>query len=61
MSFFSQSFAAAMELIWRLDAELLNIVLVSLSVSGLATAAASLVGIPAGFFLAYSQIGRAHV
>ena len=56
MSFFSQSFAAAMELIWRLDAELLNIVLVSLSVSGLATAAASLVGIPAGFFLAYSRL-----
>ena len=45
-----------MELIWRLDAELLNIVLVSLSVSGLATAAASLVGIPAGFFLAYSRL-----
>ncbi len=56
MSFFTQSFSAALQLIAQLDAELLNIVLVSLSVSGLATIAASLVGIPAGFFLAYSRL-----
>lgn len=56
MSFFVQSFAAATDLIGSLDAELLNIVLVSLSVSGLATLSASLVGIPAGFFLAYTRL-----
>ena len=56
VSFFVQSFTAAAQLIWALDAELLTIVLLSLSVSGLATAAASLAGIPAGFFIAYSRL-----
>ncbi len=56
MSFFAKSFVAAFQLIWSLNGELVQIVLVSLSVSSLATLAASLFGIPAGFFLSYGNL-----
>ena len=56
MHFFFDSFAAACRLAWSLDPELLKIVQVSLAVSGLATLLASLVGIPAGFAIAHSQL-----
>jgi tungstate transport system permease protein len=55
MSFFLDSFIAACRLAWSLDPELLTIVRVSLSVSCLATASASLVGIPAGFAIAHGR------
>lgn len=56
MHFFFDSFAAAFRLAWSLDPELLKIVQVSLATSGLATLLASLVGIPAGFAIAHSQL-----
>lgn len=55
MSFFTESFLAACRLILHCDSELLKIIQVSLSVSGLATFAAAVLGIPAGFFLAYAR------
>ena len=56
MSFFLESFIAACRLAWSLDPELLTIVQVSLSVSCLATVFAALVGIPAGFAIAYGRL-----
>ncbi len=56
MSFFFESFVAACRLAWSLDPELLRIVQVSLTTSCLATALASLVGIPAGFAIAHSRM-----
>lgn len=56
MSFFLESFVAACRLAWSLDPELLRIVQVSLTTSCLATALASLVGIPAGFAIAHSRM-----
>ena len=55
MSFFAQSFLSAFHLVWSLDPELLTIVQVSLSVSCLATLLATLVGVPAGFLIAYGS------
>ena len=56
MSFFLESFVAACRLAWSLDPELLTSVRVSLSVSGLATVFAALVGIPAGFAIAHGRL-----
>jgi tungstate transport system permease protein len=56
MSFFIESFTSAFRLIWSLDPELLTIVRVSLSVSCTATVGAALVGVPAGFIVAYARI-----
>ena len=55
MDFFAASFAAALRLVATQDPELLTIIAVSLSVSGLATLGAALVGVPAGFFIAYGR------
>ena len=56
MSFFTESFTSAFRLIWTLDPELLTIVRVSLSVSCTATVGAALVGVPAGFLVAYARM-----
>nr|WP_321468663.1 ABC transporter permease [uncultured Desulfobulbus sp.] len=56
MNFFFDSFIAAFRLIGSLDAELLKIVQVTLSVSTLSTIFAALAGIPGGFFIAQAKI-----
>jgi len=56
MSFFLASFSSALHLVWSLDPELLTIVRVSLTVSGVATLLAALVSIPAGFVIAFAQV-----
>lgn len=56
MSFFLESFSAAIRLVASLDPELLTIVQVSLTVSCIATVCAALIGIPAGFAIAYGQL-----
>lgn len=56
MLFFVDSFTSACRLIWTLDPELLTIVRVSLSVSCTATVCAALVGVPAGFVVAYGRL-----
>jgi tungstate transport system permease protein len=56
MPFFVDSFTSACRLIWTLDPELLTIVRVSLSVSCTATVCAALVGVPAGFVVAYGRL-----
>lgn len=55
MSFFLESLSSALHLVASLDPELLTIIRVSLTVSGIATAFAAMVGIPAGFGIAYGQ------
>lgn len=49
MQFFRDSFLSAFLLIRSMDPDLLNVVAVSLKVSGLSTLIASLIGIPLGF------------
>ncbi|MFW6333151.1 MAG: ABC transporter permease [Thermodesulfobacteriota bacterium] len=49
MQFFQDSFISALLLIRSLDPDLLNVVAVSLKVSGLSTLIASFIGIPLGF------------
>jgi len=56
MSFFLESFSSAIHLVASLDPELLTIVRVSLTVSCIATVCAALIGIPAGFAIAYGQL-----
>ncbi|MGD9948883.1 MAG: ABC transporter permease [Desulfobulbus sp.] len=56
MHFFFESFIAAFRLICSLDAELLKIVQVTLSVSSLATVLAAFVGIPGGFVIAHGNM-----
>lgn len=56
MHFFFQSFIAAFRLIGSFDPELLNVVRVTLSVSGLSTLLAALVGIPGGFIIAHANV-----
>lgn len=53
MDFLIDSFLSALLLIWSLDPELLLIIQVSLKVSGTSTLIASVVGVPAGFFIAF--------
>jgi len=54
MEFLIDSFLSALLLIWSMDHELLVIVQVSLKVSAISTLIASVVGIPAGFFIAFN-------
>lgn len=53
MDFLTDSFLSALLLIWSRDPELLLIIQVSLKVSGTSTLIASVVGVPAGFFIAF--------
>jgi len=53
MDFLTDSFLSALLLIWSRDPELLLIIQVSLKVSGTSTLIASMVGVPAGFFIAF--------
>ena len=53
MDFLTDSFLSALLLIWSRDHELLLIIQVSLKVSGTSTLIASVVGVPAGFFIAF--------
>jgi len=53
MDFLTDSFLSALLLIWSRDPELLLIIQVSLKVSGTSTFIASVVGVPAGFFIAF--------
>jgi tungstate transport system permease protein len=55
MGFIIDSFLSALLLIWSLNPELLVIVAVSLKVSSTSTLIASLVGIPAGFIIAFRE------
>ncbi len=55
MEFLVDSFMSAFVLLWGLDQELLQIICVSLKVSSISTLIASLVGIPAGFFIAFGE------
>ncbi len=57
MEFLTDSFMSAFVLLWGLDQELLQIISVSLKVSSISTLIASLVGIPAGFFIAFGEFG----
>ncbi|PIE57353.1 MAG: ABC transporter permease [Desulfobulbus propionicus] len=56
MSYFLDSFLAALSLVLSLDPELLTIVKVSLTVSCTSSVLATLCGVPLGFFIAYSKI-----
>jgi len=53
MDFLIDSFLSALLLIWSMDHELLVIVQVSLKVSAISTLIAGVVGIPAGFLIAF--------
>jgi len=55
MDFLLSSFKSAILLTVSLDAELINIVLVSLQMSGISTLLASLMGVPLGFFIAFEE------
>ena len=55
MEFLTDSFMSAFLLLWGLDQELLQIIFVSLKVSSISTLIASVVGIPAGFFIAFEE------
>ena len=55
MEFLTDSFLSAFLLLWGLDQELLQIIYVSLKVSSISTLIASVVGIPAGFFIAFGE------
>ena len=55
MNFLTDSFFSAILLIWTLNHDLLVIVGVSLKVSSISTFIASLVGVPSGFLIAFSE------
>jgi tungstate transport system permease protein len=55
MDFLFDSFLSAVLLLWGLDPELLNIIYVSLKVSFVSTLIASMVGVPAGFFIGFGE------
>ena len=55
MEFLTDSFMSAFVLLWGLDHELLQIICVSLKVSSISTLVASMIGIPAGFFIAFGE------
>ena len=55
MEFLTDSFMSAFVLLWWLDQELLQIVYVSLKVSSISTLVASMIGIPAGFLIAFRE------
>jgi len=55
MEFLFDSFFSALLLLWSIDPELVEIVSVSLKVSSSSTLIASLVGVPAGFLIAFRE------
>jgi tungstate transport system permease protein len=55
MDFIVDSFLSAFLLIWSLDSGLLEIIYVSLKVSSSSTVIASLLGVPGGFLIAFSD------
>ena len=55
MDFILDSFFSAFLLLWGLDQELLQIIYVSLKVSSISTLIASMIGIPAGFLIAFEE------
>ena len=55
MEFLFDSFFSALLLLWSIDPELVEIVSVSLKVSSTSTIIASLVGVPAGFLIAFRE------
>lgn len=55
MSFFVDSFLSATQLLWSLNPELYFIIYVSLKVSLSSTLIASLLGVPAGFAIAFKE------
>jgi tungstate transport system permease protein len=55
MEFLFDSFFSALLLIWSVNAELVEIVSVSLKVSSTSTIIASVVGVPAGFLIAFRE------
>ena len=55
MQFLLDSFHSALLLLWSVDPELVEIVSVSLKVSSCSTLIASLVGVPAGFLIAFRE------
>ena len=55
MQFLLDSFFSALLLLWSIDPELVEIVSVSLKVSSSSTLIASMVGVPAGFLIAFRE------
>jgi tungstate transport system permease protein len=55
MEFLFDSFFSALLLLWSVDPELVEIVSVSLKVSSSSTLIASMVGVPAGFLIAFRE------
>ena len=55
MTFFLDSFKSALLLLWSLDAELLNIISVSLNVSFFSTLISALAGVPLGLVIALNE------
>jgi len=55
MGFLIDSFLSAILLLWSLDPEVYFIIYVSLKVSLASTLVASLIGVPAGFFVAFNE------
>jgi tungstate transport system permease protein len=55
MQFLLDSFFSALLLLWSIDPELMEIVSVSLKVSSSSTLIASIVGVPAGFLIAFRE------
>jgi len=55
MEFLFDSFFSALLLLWSIDPELVEIVSVSLKVSSSSTLIASIVGVPAGFLIAFRE------
>ena len=55
MSFFVDSFFSALSLMRSMDPELLTVVGVSLKVSGLSTLAATILGVPLGLWIGFSE------
>ena len=55
MGFFIDSFLSAILLLWSLDPEVYFIIYVSLKVSLASTLIASLIGVPAGFIVAFNE------
>jgi tungstate transport system permease protein len=55
MDFLFDSFLSALLLLWSLDPELVEVVSVSLKVSSTSTLIASMVGVPAGFLIAFRE------
>jgi len=55
MNFLTDSFFSALLLIWTMDQSLFEIIKVSLKVSSVSTLVSALLGVPAGFLIAFSE------